>query len=127
MESLICWCGNPQRQTCCAPLLDGHSTAATPEALMRARYSAYVNLNRPYLLASWHPDTRPPDIQFNPNQRWLGLKVKDTLQIDGNHGEVEFVARYKIHGRGHRLHERSRFRRIRGQWFYLDGDLLLEK
>ncbi len=39
---------------------------------------------------------------------------------------MEFVARYKIGGRAHRLHEVSRFVREAGsgdvpRWYYLDG------
>jgi uncharacterized protein YchJ len=34
-----------------------------------------------------------------------------------------FVARYKLGGRAHRLHEVSRFQRREGRWYYLDGDL----
>jgi SEC-C motif-containing protein len=34
---------------------------------------------------------------------------------------VEFVARYKIGGRAHRLHEISRFVREDGRWYYVDG------
>ena len=39
------------------------------------------------------------------------------------HATVEFVARYKINGRAHRLHEVSRFVREHGLWFYVDGDI----
>jgi SEC-C motif domain protein len=38
--------------------------------------------------------------------------------------EVEFVARSRLAGRAHRLHERSRFAHEHGRWFYVDGDLL---
>jgi SEC-C motif-containing protein len=31
------------------------------------------------------------------------------------------VARYREHGRGHRLHEISRFVRENGRWYYVDG------
>ena len=34
---------------------------------------------------------------------------------------MEFVARCRVGGRGHRLHETSRFVREAGQWLYLDG------
>jgi SEC-C motif-containing protein len=34
---------------------------------------------------------------------------------------VEFVAHHKVNGRAGRLHERSRFVREGGAWFYLDG------
>ena len=44
---------------CCQPLLDGKTMAATPEQLMRSRFSAYVLHNWHYLLKSWHPDSRP--------------------------------------------------------------------
>jgi SEC-C motif-containing protein len=35
---------------------------------------------------------------------------------------VEFVARYRMQGQAVRLHERSRFVREGGRWFYVDGD-----
>ncbi len=36
--------------------------------------------------------------------------------------EVEFVARYRVDGRAVRMHERSRFVREDGRWFYVAGD-----
>ena len=56
--------------------------------------------------------------------KWLGLAVKRHQQQDDRHATVEFVARYRIGGRGHRLHELSRFVREDGRWYYLDGDIL---
>lgn len=35
---------------------------------------------------------------------------------------VEFVARYKVGGHAHRLHEVSHFVLEEVQWFYLDGE-----
>ena len=32
---------------------------------------------------------------------------------------LKFVARFKVNGRAHRLHEISRFRRVDGRWYYL--------
>ena len=94
--------------------------------MMRSRYSAYVIEAADYLQASWHPTTRPSRIQFNKEQRWLGLSVKNTADggVDDDAGTVEFVARFKINGRGHRLHEISRFARLDGAWYYLDGQHL---
>ncbi len=34
------------------------------------------------------------------------------------------MARYKVGGRAHRLHEISRFLREADRWFYLDGDIV---
>ena len=91
---------------------------------MRSRYSAFVLCDEPYLRQTWHPDTRPSRVRFDPDQRWLGLRIKSTCDggVDDEKGEVEFVARYKVHGRGARLHESSRFCRVDGLWYYLDGD-----
>ena len=44
-------------------------------------------------------------------------------RVDADHAEVEFVARYRIAGRAVRLHERSRFVREEGRWYYVDGDM----
>ena len=91
---------------------------------MRSRYTAFALGDEAYLLATWHPRTRPSRVRLNPEQRWIGLSIRDAPAVDGERGEVEFVARYKVSGRGHRLHERSRFERIDGRWYYLDGDHL---
>ncbi len=90
---------------------------------MRSRYSAYLLKLAPYLLATWHSDTRPVNLDLNEDDvRWLGLEVKRHEQQDADHATVEFVARYKQAGRGYRLHEISRFVRENGRWFYVDGD-----
>ena len=49
---------------------------------MRSRYSAFVEQNEPYLLATWHPDTRPSRVRLADNQRWLGLSI-NTMTLGG--------------------------------------------
>lgn len=91
---------------------------------MRSRYAAFALDLRPYLLASWHASTRPANLEApEPGLTWLGLAVKRSAMQDTDHGTVEFVARSKLGGRAHRLHEVSRFVREDGTWFYVDGDL----
>lgn len=93
---------------------------------MRSRYSAYALDQRDYLLASWHPDTRPDSLEPDPGEphvRWIGLKLLKHCAIDESHAEVEFVARYRVGGRAFRLHETSRFSREGGRWYYRDGTL----
>jgi SEC-C motif-containing protein len=91
---------------------------------MRSRYAAFVLELEPYLLASWHPRTRPETIHFERGAKWLGLKLVVTQQTGDDAAEVEFVARYKIGGGSAvRLHERSRFVREAGRWLYVDGDV----
>ncbi len=90
---------------------------------MRARYSAYTLADRPFLLASWHPDTRPATLEFSPDQQWHGLEIVDTERggpLD-TEGWVEFRARFRRGGEHYELRERSRFLRVDGQWLYLDG------
>jgi SEC-C motif-containing protein len=90
---------------------------------MRSRYSAYVLENEPYLLATWHPATRPAAVVFEPGTRWLGLGVKSARDTGPDRTEVSFVARYKVGGASAvRLEECSRFVREDGRWLYLDAN-----
>ena len=96
---------------------------------MRSRYSAYAMGHRDYLLRSWHASMRPSEFVLDdlPASRttWLGLSVKHHRTTGPDSAEVEFIARYRVGGGSAvRLHERSRFRREQGHWFYLDGDAL---
>jgi SEC-C motif-containing protein len=122
-ETCPCGSGRPYA-TCCGPLHDGKA-APDAETLMRSRYSAYVLGLEAYLLASWHPDTRPATVELGatPRPQWLGLTVKAFTPQDERHATVEFVARYKINGRAFKLHETSRFERIDGRWLYVDGEM----
>lgn len=90
---------------------------------MRSRYSAYVLELTDYLLATWHTTTRPArlDLDEEPRPQWLGLQIRRAT-TGANTAAVEFVARYRVAGRAHRLHEISRFRCEAGCWYYLDGE-----
>ncbi len=92
---------------------------------MRSRYTAYTLQREDYLLATWHPSTRPAALGLAEDiaPKWLGLEVKRHEQQDDEHASVEFVARFKIQGRAHRLHETSRFVKEHGRWLYVDGDI----
>jgi SEC-C motif-containing protein len=123
-ESCPCGSGRPYA-ACCGRLHAGAEATPSAEALMRSRYSAYVQKLSEYLLATWHPTTRPSELDLSADDsKWLGLEVKRHTVLDDSHATVEFVARYRIAGRGHRLHELSRFVREDGRWYYVDGDML---
>ena len=108
---------------CCGRWLGGEP-APDAEALMRSRYTAHVVRDGAYLLATWHPSTRPQDASPDADTRWLGLEVHEHKRVDEAHAQVEFVARYRMHGRGARLRERSRFvREDDGRWYYVDGEI----
>jgi len=109
---------------CCARFVAHFETTPAPDAehLMRSRYSAFVLEEADYLQATWHASERPATLDFEPGVRWLGLSVKDFQVTGDDRAEVEFVARYRVAGRAVRLHERSRFVREQGRWFYVDGE-----
>lgn len=111
---------------CCGRYIDHGESPETAEQLMRSRYTAFATGNEPYLLSTWHPSTRPSRVRLEDNQRWLGLKVKHTERggAKDSTGSVEYVARFKIAGKGHRLHEISQFKKTAGRWLYVDGEHL---
>lgn len=126
--SAPCPCGSGHAYDACCGALHrafaqtGALTAPDAQALMRSRYTAYTLDLVPYLLATWHPSTRPASLERGePDLRWLGLEVRRHERQDADHETVEFVARSKAGGRAHRLHEISRFVREHGAWLYVDG------
>jgi SEC-C motif-containing protein len=124
----LCPCGSTRPYAkCCGPW---HGGAAAPDAmsLMRSRYSAFVLCNEQYLLATWHMTTRPNAVPFDAGQKWLGLSIVDTRVTGDATAEVEFIARSRVsNAPAVRLHERSRFVREDGRWFYVDGTLATPK
>jgi SEC-C motif domain protein len=136
-SSGICPCrvreeGDLHYDVCCGPWHAGASEGLfppTPEALMRSRYSAYALAKKNdaqgqdclrYLLGTWLPATSPGELELSLTQ-WSGLEVLHT-ETDGDAGIVEFLAYYKENGKALRMHERSRFIRVEGRWFYIDGE-----
>jgi SEC-C motif-containing protein len=115
-----CPCGGPSLEECCGRFLSKENSPETAEQLMRSRYTAYVTSNEDYLKASWHPSTCPSEQLTDASIKWLALELR-SAEEQGDEATVEFVARCRVSGRGHRLHETSRFVREAGQWLYLDG------
>lgn len=124
-KSQPCPCGSGRDYpACCQPYHAGQP-APDAEALMRSRYTAYALGLAPYLLATWHPQTRPAalDLAEPPLPKWLSLTVQAHQRQDDTHATVTFIARFRSQGKGHRLHETSRFLREDEQWYYVDGDI----
>jgi len=126
---LACPCGRTDDKKrpvsydeCCGRYVDHVNAAPDAEHLMRSRYSAFVNKRADYLLSTWHNSTRPASLDLDAGTKWLGLEVREHQVTGADTAEVEFVARYRVQGRAVRMHERSRFVREDGRWFYVDGD-----
>lgn len=126
-----CPCGSGRAyENCCGPLISGEQPAATAEALMRSRYSAYVTGAVDYLGDTLHPDSRSDydaaaTRKWAEQSEWFGLEIHSVEQgkADDDAGTVEFVASYKADGTTYRHHEFSRFSRHNGRWYYVDGNM----
>lgn len=121
-----CPCGlNRSYETCCGRFINGEAQPATPEELMRSRYTAYTQANVDYIARTMKP---PAADRFEADDAadwarsitWLKLEVLQTSE-DQNTGHVEFIAHFLAENRKHVLHELSEFHLIDGQWFYIDG------
>ncbi len=90
---------------------------------MRSRFSAFALGEWEYLLASWHPSTRPVTLEPDTDLAWTRLEIVSARggPFD-QRGEVEFRAHYRSDtaGRG-ALTERSTFVREHGKWLYVSG------
>ncbi|WP_022890091.1 YchJ family protein [Agromyces italicus] len=108
---------------CCRRHLAGESPAPTAVQLMRSRYTAFVTGDADYLLSTWHPSTRPADLELDPSIRWYRL---DIMRIErggplDHDGIVEFAAYYRHDGERGEQREVSRFDRTDGRWRYVDA------
>ena len=93
---------------------------------MRSRYTAYAVGDRDHLFRTWHPATRPADVDVDVDSTlvWTGLDVLSTGG-DEVEGTVEFAAHWtsgegRLRQRG-AVRERSTFARRAGRWTYRDG------
>ncbi|MBN6113127.1 YchJ family metal-binding protein [Xanthomonas campestris pv. phormiicola] len=117
-----CPCGRPRDYAQCCGRYHAGAAAPDAETLMRARYSAYVRRDADYLRASWHPSTRPAELELDTHTAWLGLTVQRVVASGADSAEVAFLARYRIGGGSAvRMTEHSRFVREDGRWYYLDA------
>lgn len=111
--------------SCCGPVLSGAIAAPTAVRLMRSRFTAFATGDAAYLLRSWHPTTRPAELDLDAGTRWTRLDILDTVSggpFDTD-GVVEFEAFFRDSGTPGSMRERSRFLRENRIWTYLDGKL----
>ncbi|MGP9682827.1 YchJ family protein [Brachybacterium sp. AOP3-A1-3] len=125
-----CPCGRGDTfGACCGPVLRQERRAATAEALMRSRYTAFAVRDVDHLLRSWHPRERPDrdelEDSLEDGTRWLHLSIQKTTAggpFDDT-GTVEFTAVARSPQGRQEQHEISRFVREDGVWYFVDGEL----
>jgi SEC-C motif-containing protein len=130
MSQCPCQSGK-EYDACCGPVISGSQAAATAEALMRSRYSAFAKGETEYLKQSLHPDHRT---DYDPvstknwadNSEWVKLEVVNTSDggKDDENGSVEFIATFRQKGVTHAHHEVAQFSRHKGSWYYTDGKMV---
>jgi len=128
-ENTPCPCGSgTPLNACCKPVIDGTAKAATAEALMRSRYTAYTLQDIRYLADTLDPAElqsfdKDATATWARDSTWMALEiVKTSAGSSGDReGTVEFRASYKRDGVLQEHHEVSRFRKIDGTWLYCGG------
>ncbi|CEP37978.1 MULTISPECIES: YchJ family protein [unclassified Halomonas] len=132
---LSCPCGSHLTlEQCCGRYHQGE-LAPTPEALMRSRYAAFVLGLTDYLLATWHPSTRPGELTPDPEAEWKSLSIVAAEPPREDTGYVHFKACFYERGREqggakkrwHVLEEVSRFVKEQQRWWYIDGTPTLSR
>ncbi len=121
-EPCPCDTGKPY-PACCGRFHEGRP-APTAVALMRSRYAAFALGLADYVLATWHPTTRPGRLDLDDGVTWTGLVIESTEagRAWEATGAVAFAASWSdIHGGSGVLRERSRFALVDGRWLYVDG------
>ena len=99
----LCPCGSGVAYSdCCEVYISGKRAAPTAEALMRSRYTAYVNKEISYLEETLTPQEKADfsaaeTLRWAENSEWIGLEVSQTE--GGSEGDktgiVGFSARFK--------------------------------
>lgn len=115
---------------CCEPFIRGQKNAPTAETLMRSRYSAYVEHEIEYIINSCIQDENDKiDIDqtrsWSEGSKWLGLNILSTEKggPTDTEGVVEFEASYEMDGLKEVHHERAKFKKQNGRWFYDEGNV----
>lgn len=129
---MICPCGSGVAfAECCEPIIQKRRRAETPEELMRARYSAYATADIDFLYDSLLPDGRADfdregTKKWATSAEWHGLEIINTETAD-TEGTVEFIATFTQQGNEVKHHEISRFKKVDGTWYLLDGKMVTPK
>jgi SEC-C motif domain protein len=128
VASEACPCGSGEPFVACCELLHDGLPAPTALALMRSRYSAFVRGNIDYLIETHAASTRAGVdraalASWSRDTLWMGLEIVATGRggEQDDDGTVEFIARGITRGSPFAQRERSRFSRIDGRWYYVDG------
>lgn len=110
---------------CCQPFHLGKITE-TAEQLMRSRYTAYTQVNIPYIVATTVPSQQALLDQaamqeWGETTQWAGLEIlAHEPKLSKIHSAVEFKAFFDTEEGKQAHHERSIFVKINERWYFVD-------
>lgn len=126
-----CPCGSGSTlDACCGLVIADLSRAETAEQLMRSRYTAFATHEVDHIMASHDPANRGEldrnsTEEWSKRAEWLGFELVgvEAGGKDDEEGTVEFIARYRFKGDELAHHEVASFRKVDGQWYFVDGEM----
>jgi len=126
---MLCPCQSGKTfKQCCEPIIKGNKKAETAEQLMRARYSAYTQVEMNFIENTHDPQTRG-ELDMDANQKWAestkwtGLEILETTQGEAGDeiGTVSFKATFDTDQGTQEHRELSYFRKQDGEWYFVDA------
>lgn len=131
---MLCPCGSERAfNLCCQPYILGSIKPASPEQLMRSRYSAYATQHAKHIFNTYAKTTRASQSldeisQWAAQTKWLKLIIHSSSDFqrqisNGKLAQVEFSAFYQHQGKIWQMRECSNFIYEHECWCYLDGDV----
>lgn len=121
MEACNCGDSRPY-EACCGRYLEGTDRPQLAEQLMRSRFTAYARGNLDYVVASELNADPEAVSNWMKQTRFLRLRVLSAQGgPDDDEGSVTFEADLETAGRAHTHRETSRFRKIDGNWIFIQG------
>ena len=121
--TILCPCQSGKSYTdCCQPFHLHQMIPDSAEKLMRSRYTAYTQVNIPYIVETTVPAQQPLLDQqamqlWGDETDWAGLKIISHQPfVSKIHSWVEFNIENGIDAH----HERSLFVLISGRWYFVD-------
>lgn len=122
-------CSGQQFVACCKDIVAGTKMAENPLALMRSRYTAHVLKDMPHIVRTMRGRALKLFDEEKTYSEWFQQTVWNKLEIieappvttHSKDGIVEFKAHYTFQNEEGVLHERSKFSKEDGVWYYIAG------
>lgn len=127
----LCPCGSQKVYgECCEPFIKKTAMPQTAEQVMRCRYTAYAKTEVKYIIESSLPkDQKDCDEKaikkWSEGSTWHSLEIVSTDKggPSDNEGMVEFIATYTENRIRKKLHEKAKFQKLDGIWYYADSEI----